>query len=312
MPYNLGQLQEQFHARKRLQIGPDKLEQMTFNFFKYHPNFAEELISWRNGGRRRFDSCVYVHCIIISMNSSCFMKLCWPNLFEEHRSNYSGRFDGRFTSERRLFERKSLGKTTVWAILSQSLFSSENRAANRRHKQMTGRNCDVNKYLITMIILWSSEIFLNPGPSHNPGSIKDLQDLTRSRGVKILHRNICGLPTNKASLEEPLSHQGCEQAHIIGISETHLNKHILDGETEMEGFLTQGKDRHSGGIVVYARRRNRWNRNRNRRNRLSKGGGMVVYVTETLTSHRRFDLEANDIECIWIEVLFNKSKPLLV
>ena len=135
----------------------------------------------------------------------------------------------------------------------------------------------------------SGDISLNPGPSHNPGSIKDLQDLTRSRGLKILLQNIYGLPAHKASLEELLSRQGCEQAHIIGISETHLNKHILDGEIEMEGFHTQRKDRPSG-----------------------KGGGIVVYVTETLTSHRRFDLEADGIECIWSEVLFNKSRPLLM
>ena len=53
-------------------------------------------------------------CVIISMNSSCFMKLCWPNLFQDHGSNYNGRFDGRFTSERSLFDMKS-----------QGLFSSE-------------------------------------------------------------------------------------------------------------------------------------------------------------------------------------------
>ena len=57
----------------------------------------------------------------------------------------------------------------------------------------------------------------------------------------------------------------------------------------MEGFDTQRKDRSSG-----------------------KRGGIVVYVTQSLTSHRRFDLEADSIECIWIEVLFNKSKPLLM
>ena len=80
-----------------------------------------------------------------------------------------------------------------------------------------------------------------------------------------------------------------EQAHIIGISETHLNKHILDSEIEMEGFHTERKDRPSG-----------------------KGGGIVVYVSQSLVFHRRLDLEADGIECILMEVLFKKSKPLLV
>ena len=228
-------------------------------------------------------------CVIISMNSSCFTKLCWPNLFQDHRSNYSSRSDGRYTSERSLFDTKSLGRMTVWGILLQGLFSSDNGAANRGIKQMTGHSCNINKYVLTMILLMSGDISLNPGPNHKPGSIKDLQRLTRSRGLNILHQNICVIPAHKALLEELISCQGCEQAHIIGISETHLNKHILDGEIEMEGFHTERKDRHS-----------------------SKGGGIFVYVSQPLVFHRRLDLEADGIECIWMEVLFKKSKPLLV
>ena len=49
-------------------------------------------------------------CVIISMNSSFFMKLCWPNLFEDYGSSYSRQFDGRFIFERCVFETKSLGK----------------------------------------------------------------------------------------------------------------------------------------------------------------------------------------------------------
>ena len=111
---------------------------------------------------------------------------------------------------------------------------------------MTGHSCNINKYVLTMILLMSGDISLNPEPNHKPGSIKDLQGLTRSRALKILHQNICGLPAHKAILEELLSRQGCEQAHIIGISETHLNKHVLDSEIEMEGFHTERKDRPSG------------------------------------------------------------------
>ena len=214
-------------------------------------------------------------CVIISMNSSCFMKLCWPNLVEDHGSSYSRQFDGRFIFERCVFETKSLGKMTMWGILSQGLFSSENRAASRRRKQMTRHNCNINIYLITMIILLSGNISWNPGPNQNPRSVNDLQGLKSTRGIKILHQNICGLRADKANLDELQRRQGCKHAHIIGISETHLN---------------QRKDHPNG----------------------KGGGGIVVYVTETLTSQRRFDLEAVGIECIWIEVLFKNSKSLLV
>ncbi len=90
--------------------------------------------------------------------------------------------------------------------------------------------------------------------------------------MKFLHQNISGVPA-----------QGRKQAQIIGISETHLNRNILD-----EGLNTQRKDRPDG-----------------------KGGRIVVCIAETLTSHRRFYSEADGIEGSWIEVLFNKSRSLL-
>ena len=157
----------------------------------------------------------------------------------------------------------------MWELLSQGLFSSENRTAKQRHKQMTVRSCNINKFLIIMIILLSGDISMNPGPNHSTCNIRVLQDLARTRVLKILHQNICGLPAHKASLDELLSCHSCEQVHIIGISETHLNRHILDGEIEMDGFNMQRKDRNNG-----------------------RGGEIAVYVSEAVISHRRFGLEA--------------------
>ena len=98
--------------------------------------------------------------------------------------------------------------------------------------------------------------------------------MTSSRSMEILPQKICDLPAHKANLEELLSRQGCKHAYIMA-SVKHLNQDIFDGEGKIEGFDTQRKDRPNG-----------------------KGGGIVVYITETLTSQRRFDLEAVGIECI--------------
>ena len=37
-----------------------------------------------------------------------------------------------------------------------------------------------------------------------------------------------------------------------------------------------------------------------------------MYIKQDVTYHRRYDLEHEDIECIWIEVLFPKSKGIMI
>ena len=42
------------------------------------------------------------------------------------------------------------------------------------------------------------------------------------------------------------------------------------------------------------------------------GGGVAVYVVESVQNHHRLDLEEDGIECIWIEVWVKNSKSILV
>ena len=44
----------------------------------------------------------------------------------------------------------------------------------------------------------------------------------------------------------------------------------------------------------------------------TKGGGVGAYISSSVPYHRRLDLELDDIECLWIEVLFPKSKGFLI
>ena len=69
----------------------------------------------------------------------------------------------------------------------------------------------------------------------------------------------------------------------------HLQKDILDDEINIVGFTTQRKDRLIGN-----------------------GGGVVVYIHNSLNWHRRYDVELDDIECVWVELLFKKSKSVLL
>ena len=43
-----------------------------------------------------------------------------------------------------------------------------------------------------------------------------------------------------------------------------------------------------------------------------KGGGVGLYITSHIQYQRRFDLEQPKIECIWLEMLFPKTREILI
>ena len=163
----------------------------------------------------------------------------------------------------------------------------QNRAERRRKTTTFCSHHSLRQYLFVMIILLSGDISLNPGPDLN--SSRSFDDLVKTRGLKVLHQNNRGLVCHKAGLEELLCRSDLKQAHVIGISDTHINRNIRDSEIDIAGFDLLRKDRAEGA-----------------------GGGVAVYVVESLPSHRRLDLEEDGIECIWIEVWVKNSKPILV
>ena len=116
--------------------------------------------------------------------------------------------------------------------------------------------------------------------------IPELREFSSKKGLKILHQNIRGLLTNKHNICQILD--GLKNLHIFSLSETHLS---ADNEVEaqIEGYTFIGKSRSSG-----------------------KGGGVGVYISTSVPFHRRTDLEDEVIECIWIEILFPKTKSFLL
>ena len=116
--------------------------------------------------------------------------------------------------------------------------------------------------------------------------IPELSELVSKKGLKILHQNIRGLLANKSAICHILD--GFRNIHIFSVSETHLS---LDNEAEaqIEDYTFIAKSRASG-----------------------QGGGVGVYISSSVPFQRRTDLEQEDIECIWIEILFPKTKGFLV
>lgn len=81
---------------------------------------------------------------------------------------------------------------------------------------------------------------------------------------------------------------GFKNLHIFSLSETHLSAGD-EVEAQIEGYTFIGKCRSSG-----------------------KGGGVGVYISTSVPFYRRTDLEDEVIECIWIEILFPKTKSFLI
>lgn len=75
---------------------------------------------------------------------------------------------------------------------------------------------------------------------------------------------------------------------IFSVSETHLSTDD-EAQAQIDGFTFIGKSRAS-----------------------RQGGGVGVYISSSVPFYRRLDLEQDDIECIWLEILFSKTKGLLI
>ena len=116
--------------------------------------------------------------------------------------------------------------------------------------------------------------------------IPELRELLSKKGLKLLHQNIRGLLANKSAVCQILD--GFKNIHIFSLSETHL---FVGDETQaqIDGFTFISKPRVSG-----------------------QGGGVGAYISSSVPFHRRLDLEQEDIECIWLEILFPKTKGFLI
>ena len=133
----------------------------------------------------------------------------------------------------------------------------------------------------------AGDISINPGPINSPShTLPELQDMLSTKGLSILHQNIRGLLANKGNVCRVLD--DFHKIQILSLSETHLSTND-EPQAQIDGYSFISKPRKS-----------------------AKGGGVGAYISSSVPYHRRLDLELDDIECLWIEVLFPKSKGFLI
>ena len=94
----------------------------------------------------------------------------------------------------------------------------------------------------------------------------ELSEAVNQRGLKFLHQNIRSLRGKMDELNILVSH--CPNLHILAFTETWLDNSISDGEVCLPGYSIFRSDQTNG-----------------------RGGGIAVYVKETLFVIRRADLE---------------------
>jgi len=80
--------------------------------------------------------------------------------------------------------------------------------------------------------------------------------------------------------------------HLIGIAETWLHEDISDGEVNLEGFTLYRKDRHSV--------------------KSGKGGGVVLYISNSLVSSACEELNKYKAEAVWCNLHVEKGSVVTV
>eukprot|EP00795_Rhopilema_esculentum_P007243 gene7243-12925_t len=128
-----------------------------------------------------------------------------------------------------------------------------------------------------------------PGPGNFRRNISELTSLTNNKGMKIFHQNVRGLFGNLGHVSELL--QSFPGIDILSLSETHIEAGFEQEEAiyDVPGYSFINRSRKFG-----------------------KGGGVGAYIGDGVVWDRRYDLENDNIEAIWIEIWPKHSKSFLV
>ena len=140
------------------------------------------------------------------------------------------------------------------------------------------------KVAVQLLLLLCGDVETCPGPDRR--NIPELEELVKLRGFKSFHLNVRGLWGNLCHVTDILVN--FRNIEIFCLSETHLTDEPED-IFKIEGYDFISKPRSSG-----------------------KGGGVAAYISNRVNYLRRYDLESEEIECMWIEIKPKKSKSFLI
>ena len=136
-----------------------------------------------------------------------------------------------------------------------------------------------NRLHFKIILILSGNIELNPVPIDRNQIKKEDFEVFNNKGLHFMHLNI--------KIDELRYFPRSSNAAVIGITEMKLDNTVFDSEVAVGGY----------NIV------------RNDRNR--NGGGVACYIRNNICFNRKTCISEN-IENIFIDLLFPKTKPISV
>ena len=127
--------------------------------------------------------------------------------------------------------------------------------------------------LFLILLLTGGDIEVNLGPGQ------------ADKGFSLYQQNQRGLWNNKEVLEHFLNQKNIK---IFGITEILLSPSTLNSFLQIRGYTFDRKDR------------------------IKAGGGIAVYIKEGITYLHRKDLECDEIEAIWLEIMVERRNSFLI
>ena len=112
-----------------------------------------------------------------------------------------------------------------------------------------------------------------------------LSELSKHRGFKIAALNITSIPGH---IDELRIYMNSKCIDILAVNETRLDHTISSGEVAVSGYVLERKDRNRDG------------------------GGVALYIRNTINYERLFDLECDSLEWIGIKVIKPMAKSFIV
>ena len=148
--------------------------------------------------------------------------------------------------------------------------------------------------LVSVLLSWVIDLILLSGDVHpNPGpdSVSSLPDTSTSSSISTLgalSNHLSIMHMNIQSILPKLDLIKCESLayDVLVFTESWLKPEIKNDDLLIDNFLSPF-------------RFDRCNR---------PGGGVIIYVKDTLTCKRRTDLELQNLEAVWIEIVVKTKK----
>ena len=126
--------------------------------------------------------------------------------------------------------------------------------------------------------------------SSETGISIDTDLIFRSRGLHLCNLNIRHLVPKLDELRISMTHNQCPD--IFDMCETFLTNSVSDEQLKLEGFDLIRKDRSE--------------------TQNKAGGGIILYFRKSINYKRRCEIEATNIETLWVEISLPNAKPFLI